>query len=357
MGEDTRYLRSVVDTPLILGGRVFRPGLARQVLVENAADMVGLGRPLLTDPGWLEKARAGQRVNVCVDCQHCLKRVIQDKGLACARWPEVEIERVDLECAVYLRMNACLLYASQASLAVPPEILPAQLPGADDRQIRLVYLVPEGEAGAAFKVAAADHWRRVQAFWKTAGHPGRQLESAFRERGVRAYDEMVAEARKDGFGMLALVDGRRVRSGEILASKWREGVFIAAATDTDSRTVFVAVDLSPSTHVLMRFVFYGYRGRPGFRFRFVHVLEGDAQAARKRWESMLPVSGWDPDTPLEMITPGPEGVAGTLLEAAADWGTIVVGRRGISRIKSLLLGSVSRRILRTAPESTVVIVS
>jgi 2,4-dienoyl-CoA reductase (NADPH2) len=354
--EDTRALRQVVDLPLILGGRVFRPNLARQVLEEGAADMVGLGRPLLADPGWLKKARAGQRVHVCIDCRHCLKRVIQDKGLACARWPEIEIERVDLERTVHRRMNACLLYASPVSLSIPPEMLPVQLPGSEDRRFRLVYVTPGGQAGSGAQ-AAANHWKRVQAFWRTAGQSGRRLESVFRESGLRTYDEVLAAARKDGFGMLVLADGRNVRLGEVLASKWRDGVFIAASTDADPGTVFVAVDLSPSTHLLMRFVSYGYRGRHGFRFRFVHVLEGDVQAARKRWEKMLPVSGWDPDTPLEMLTPGPGGVAGTLLNAAGGWGTIVVGRRGISRIKSFLLGSVSRRILRAGAGATVVIVS
>jgi nucleotide-binding universal stress UspA family protein len=89
----------------------------------------------------------------------------------------------------------------------------------------------------------------------------------------------------------------------------------------------------------------------------VHVLDGSAQAARKRWEKMLPLSGWDADTPLELMPPGPEGVAGTLRREAAGWDVVVVGRRGMSRIKSLLLGSVSRRILRGVSDATVVIVS
>jgi nucleotide-binding universal stress UspA family protein len=72
---------------------------------------------------------------------------------------------------------------------------------------------------------------------------------------------------------------------------------------------------------------------------------------------MLPLSGWDGDTPLEVLPPGPDGVAETLLKAATNWDFLVVGRRGMSRIKSLLLGSVSRRILRAAPDATVVIVS
>jgi nucleotide-binding universal stress UspA family protein len=54
---------------------------------------------------------------------------------------------------------------------------------------------------------------------------------------------------------------------------------------------------------------------------------------------------------------GPGGVAQTLLEAAVGWDFLVVGRRGVSRIKSFLLGSVSRRILRASPDATVVIVS
>jgi nucleotide-binding universal stress UspA family protein len=58
-----------------------------------------------------------------------------------------------------------------------------------------------------------------------------------------------------------------------------------------------------------------------------------------------------------VIPSGSDGVARTLLDAAAGWGVIVVGRRGMSHIKSLLLGSVSRRILRGSPDATVVIVS
>ncbi len=158
--------------------------------------------------------------------------------------------------------------------------------------------------------------------------------------------------------MIVLADGPNVPSGEVLASKWREGIFISQTCHGRANKIFSAVDLSPSTHLLLRFLAHAFLGRPGCRFRFVHVLDGPAQAARKRWEKMLPLSGWDADTPLELMPPGPEGVAGTLLrDAAAGWDAVVVGRRGMSRIKSLLLGSVSRRILRRAADATVVIVS
>lgn len=355
--EDTRALRQAVNTPLILGGRVFRPSLARRILEEGVADMVGLGRPLLADPGWLAKSRAGKRVHVCIDCRHCLKRVIQEKGLACARWPEVEIERVDLECALHVRMNACLLFTSPSSLAVPLGQLPARLPGPHDLAVRVIYVIPPEAAGNAFQTAAEAHWKRIRNDWAKAA-AGRSPEGVFRTAGPRAYDDIMAEARRDGYGMLVLVDGQDVPRGELLASKWREGVFLAMSRqEPPGRKVFVAVDLSPATHMLLRFISYGFPGRSGYRFRFVHVLEGSAQAARSRWEKMLPISGWDADTPLEVVAPGPDGVARTLLDAAAGWDTLVVGRRGLSRIKSLLLGSVSRRILREAMDANVVIVS
>ena len=355
--DETKRLREAVQTPLILGGRVFRPDIARAILSQGAADMVGLGRPLLTDPGWIEKARTGRRVRVCIDCRQCLKRVIQEKGLACARWPEIEIERVDLECALHLRLNACLLLTTRAALDVAPEALPLRLTGSEDLKVRLVYVIPKGRAGEGFREAAERHWPMARRYWQSLGQREALLERVVAVSDAQPDDDLLAEARRDGYGMLVLVDGRDVRRGEILASKWREGVFVAQAHHPQAAKVFVGVDLSPATHVLLRFLSYGFLGRPGFRFRFVHVLDGSRSAARARWTKMLPISGWDADTPLDMLPPGPEGVAQTLLAAAAGWDFLVVGRRGMSRIKSLLLGSVSRRILRAAPDATVVIVS
>jgi len=354
---NTRTLRQEVATPLIMGGRVSRPSIARRVLAEGGVDMVGLGRPLLTDPGWLEKARTGKRVTVCVDCMHCLKRVIQEKGLACARWPEIEIERVDLECALHVRMNTCLLFTSRESLATEPETVLLKLPEKEALKVRLVYAVPQGQAGEAFRDAAKTHWRRFREYWQIAGQRDDLLACVFKTADSQLNDRLVAEARKDGFGMLVLVDGHNVRRSEVLASKWREGVFISHRPNAHAKKVLAAVDLSPATHVLLRFVAFGFRGRPGYRFRFVHVLDGAAPAARRRWEKMLPISGWDADTPLELISPKPDGIAQTLLEEAAGQDIVIVGRRGMSRIKSLLLGSVSRRILRGVSDATVVIVS
>ena len=359
--DDTQHLRKTVRTPLIIGGRVFRPDIARRVLAGGTADMVGLGRPLLADPGWIEKARTGRRVKVCIDCRQCLKRVIQEKGLACARWPEIEIERVDLECALHIRLNACLLLTSERALTVPVEALPLRLAGPEgleEHKVRLVYLIPKDDAGDVFRREAEQHATRVRRHWQTIGQRDTLLEGLFKPADPSLCDDLLAETRRDGFGMLVMVDGRDGLRGELLASKWREGVFMAQAHRKPAGNVFAAVDLSPATHLLLRFLSYGFLGRPGgFRFRFVHVLAGSPQAARVRWSKMLPLSGWDADTPLEVILPGPEGVAQTILKAASGWDYLVVGRRGMSRIKSLLLGSVSRRILQGAQDATVVIVS
>ncbi len=208
---DGQHLRKTVKTPLILGGRVFRPDIACRVLARGAADMVGLGRPLLTDPGWLEKARTGRRVTVCIDCRQCLKRVIQEKGLACARWPAIEVERVDLECALHIRLNACLLFTSEKALEVPPEALPLRLTGpegAEEHKVRLAYCIPEGDAGEAFRRASERHATRVRRYWQAFGQHGTLLEAVFKVVDSPWHDDLLAGARQDGFGMLVLVDGR-----------------------------------------------------------------------------------------------------------------------------------------------------
>jgi hypothetical protein len=201
---------------------------------------------------------------------------------------------------------------------------PAKLSGRETLKIRLVYIAPRGllpkhfgprptGIGGVFARTGKPP-ASVTIFWSVFPPPRRALMTT-----------LLAEARQDGFGMIVLADGPHVPSGEVLASKWREGIFISQTCHGRANKIFSAVDLSPSTHVLLRFLAHAFLGRPGCRFRFVHVLDGSAQAARKRWEKMLPLSGWDADTPLELMPPGPEGVAGTLRREAAGLGC---GRRG-----------------------------
>jgi len=65
-----KEIKKAVSIPVIGGSEVREPGEAEQAIVEGYTDMVLLGRPLITDPHWANKAREG-RVNEIKKCICC----------------------------------------------------------------------------------------------------------------------------------------------------------------------------------------------------------------------------------------------------------------------------------------------
>jgi 2,4-dienoyl-CoA reductase-like NADH-dependent reductase (Old Yellow Enzyme family) len=51
-----RALRSVVSVPVVVTGGIAEPGLADRIVREGCADLVGIGRAMLNDPDWAQKA-------------------------------------------------------------------------------------------------------------------------------------------------------------------------------------------------------------------------------------------------------------------------------------------------------------
>lgn len=60
-------------TPVITAGRITTAGMAEEILEAGRADLIGLGRPLLTDPDWPKKTRDGHEDKVirCVYANLC----------------------------------------------------------------------------------------------------------------------------------------------------------------------------------------------------------------------------------------------------------------------------------------------
>ena len=82
----TAKLRAHVSLPLVATNRINMPDVAEAVLASGGADMVSMARPLLADPEWVNKARAGapQAINTCIACnQACLDHVFQRKTASC----------------------------------------------------------------------------------------------------------------------------------------------------------------------------------------------------------------------------------------------------------------------------------
>ncbi|MEO5628242.1 MAG: NADPH-dependent 2,4-dienoyl-CoA reductase [Thermomonas sp.] len=82
----TAKLRPHVRLPLIATNRINTPDVAEAILAAGGADMVSMARPLLADPEWVNKARAGRadRINTCIACnQACLDHVFENKHASC----------------------------------------------------------------------------------------------------------------------------------------------------------------------------------------------------------------------------------------------------------------------------------
>ncbi|MBI4300651.1 MAG: FAD-dependent oxidoreductase, partial [Chloroflexi bacterium] len=70
------FIRKWVSIPVVAVGRIVRPDQAEAILEEGKADIVGLGRQLIADPDWANKAQRGAWGNIapCQSCNSCLDR-------------------------------------------------------------------------------------------------------------------------------------------------------------------------------------------------------------------------------------------------------------------------------------------
>lgn len=80
-------IKSVVKIPIIGVGMIRKPEFAETILKDGRVDFVALGRALLADPYWPEKAKEGREKEIipCISCNDgCLGgRVFKDLALRC----------------------------------------------------------------------------------------------------------------------------------------------------------------------------------------------------------------------------------------------------------------------------------
>ena len=89
-------VKKVVKVPVIIVGKLGYPELAEKTLQDEKADFIALGRPLLADPEWPNKAREGRREDICPclgDNEGCVGRMVTSKYLSCTVNPMVGMER------------------------------------------------------------------------------------------------------------------------------------------------------------------------------------------------------------------------------------------------------------------------
>lgn len=92
-----KLVKEVVDVPVFCAGRMDDPDMALAAVEDGTCDIVSLGRPLLADPDYVNKLRAGRYADVrpCISCQEgCMGRIQEYSMLNCAVNPQAARERV-----------------------------------------------------------------------------------------------------------------------------------------------------------------------------------------------------------------------------------------------------------------------
>ncbi|MHB1000364.1 MAG: oxidoreductase [Armatimonadota bacterium] len=88
-------IKEAVQIPVIAVGKIRSPQIAEEVLHSGKADFIALGRPLLADPDWPNKAKDGniEAINKCIACnQGCISRLFEQQDVWCTVNPQTARE-------------------------------------------------------------------------------------------------------------------------------------------------------------------------------------------------------------------------------------------------------------------------
>ncbi|GAA0742262.1 NAD(P)/FAD-dependent oxidoreductase [Clostridium oceanicum] len=86
LAKYTAELKKKISVPVIVVNRFTNPFLMEDVLDENKADFIALGRQSIADPHFPEKVKEGRfdEINKCIGCmQGCIGRQVQGKNISC----------------------------------------------------------------------------------------------------------------------------------------------------------------------------------------------------------------------------------------------------------------------------------
>ena len=89
-------VKRAADAPVMVVGRIVDPGMADDIVRRGDADMVVLGRALIADPGWPNKAAAGawDEIAPCIGCGlGCVRNRERGGDMTCIINPAVGRER------------------------------------------------------------------------------------------------------------------------------------------------------------------------------------------------------------------------------------------------------------------------
>lgn len=96
--ENAKKIKDAVNIPVICAGKINTPELANSAIKDGFVDAVALGRPVLADADWANKAKAGKDEDIrpCIGCENgCIGKVFSAGLVTCAVNPQCFYEKTD----------------------------------------------------------------------------------------------------------------------------------------------------------------------------------------------------------------------------------------------------------------------
>ncbi|MCD8329489.1 MAG: FAD-dependent oxidoreductase [Lachnospiraceae bacterium] len=90
------FIKNYVDVPVICAGRMTDNELNAKLIRENKVDGIGIARPLLADPDFVNKVKADDVADIrpCIGCHvGCMGEVLGARHISCALNPAVMVEK------------------------------------------------------------------------------------------------------------------------------------------------------------------------------------------------------------------------------------------------------------------------
>ena len=93
----SEYIKKHVSIPVATVGRITEPWIANEIIANDLADAVMIGRANLCDPEFANKAYEGRELEIkpCIGCTRCLNGIMFGKRVACSVNPSFELENED----------------------------------------------------------------------------------------------------------------------------------------------------------------------------------------------------------------------------------------------------------------------